>query len=149
MGQAAPALLSVGYEGSSIDAFVEKLQAAQVTVLVDVRFTPLSRKAGFSKTRLREALEAAGITYRHARALGNPKSNREPFWSGDVAQGRETFRAMLATDDAGLELGQLAELLQAERVAVMCFEADHDRCHRHVVVAETLNRIQVPVAHLS
>jgi uncharacterized protein (DUF488 family) len=56
---------------------------------------------------------------------------------------------MLASDDAGLELGHVAELLQAERVAVMCFEAGHDRCHRHVVVSETFTPVQVPVTHLS
>jgi uncharacterized protein (DUF488 family) len=131
---AAPALFSVGYEGRDLDAFVGLLQDNGVTVLLDVRLNAISRKPGFSKTRLTASLADAGIAYRHARALGNPKDNREPFHSADPQRGVRAFRALLASDDAGLELGRLAELLGSERVAVFCFERDHDRCHRQVIV---------------
>lgn len=131
---AAPALFSVGYEGRDLDEFVRLLRAHGVTVLLDVRLNAISRKPGFSKTRLTAALADAGIGYRHARALGNPKDNRAPFHSADPRPGLRVFRALLASDDAGMELGHLAELLGAERVAVFCFERDHDRCHRQVVV---------------
>lgn len=130
----APALFSVGYEGRDLDGFVELLRENGVTVLLDVRLNAISRKPGFSKTRLTAALADAGIGYRHARALGNPKDNREPFHSADPRPGLLVFRALLASDDAGMELGHLAELLGSERVAVFCFERDHDRCHRQVIV---------------
>jgi uncharacterized protein (DUF488 family) len=131
---AAPALFSVGYEGRDLDEFVRLLRAHGVTVLLDVRLNAISRKPGFSKSRLTAALADAGIGYRHARALGNPKDNREPFHSPDRRPGLRVFRALLASDDAGLELGRLAELLGTERVAVFCFERDHNRCHRQVIV---------------
>jgi uncharacterized protein (DUF488 family) len=131
---AAPALFSVGYEGRDLDGLVDLLRENDVTVLLDVRLNPISRKPGFSKRRLEAALTDAGIAYRHARALGNPKYNREPFHTGNARQGARVFRTVLATDDAGLELGRLAELLGSERVAVFCFERDHDRCHRQVIV---------------
>lgn len=130
----APALFSVGYEGRSVDELVTLLRDHRVTVLLDVRLNAISRKPGFSKHRLRTTLAAAGIEYRHARALGNPKHNREPFHTGDTARGARVFRALLASDEAGLELGHLAELLASERVAVFCFERDHDRCHRQVIL---------------
>jgi uncharacterized protein (DUF488 family) len=130
----APALFSVGYEGRNLDELVTLLREHQVTVLLDVRLNAVSRKPGFSKQRLRAALEEAGIEYRHARALGNPKDNREPFHTGDTARGARRFRALLTSDQAGLELGYLAELLTSERVAVFCFERDHDRCHRQVIL---------------
>ena len=66
---AAPALFSVGYEGRDLDEFVRLLRAHGVTVLLDVRLNAISRKPGFSKTRLTAALADAGIRYRHARAL--------------------------------------------------------------------------------
>lgn len=131
---ASPALFSVGYEGRDLDGFVGLLRENGVTVLLDVRLNAISRKPGFSKTRLLAALAEAGIGYRHARALGNPKDNREPFHSADPRSGVRVFRALLASDGAGLELGHLAELLGTERVAVFCFERDHDRCHRQVIV---------------
>ncbi|HEX3811727.1 MAG TPA: DUF488 domain-containing protein [Mycobacteriales bacterium] len=54
-------LVSLGYEGRGIDVLVSQLVEESVTVLVDVRLTPLSRKPGFSKRRLAEALSATGI----------------------------------------------------------------------------------------
>jgi uncharacterized protein (DUF488 family) len=128
------ALFSIGYEGRNLGELVALLREHRVTVLLDVRLNAVSRKPGFSKQRLRTALEEAGIKYRHARALGNPKDNREPFHTGDTARGARRFRALLASDEAGLELGHLAELLASERVAVFCFERDHDRCHRQVIL---------------
>ncbi|MDQ3504076.1 MAG: DUF488 domain-containing protein [Actinomycetota bacterium] len=56
-------------------------------MLLDVRLNAISRKPGFSKKRLTAALAAVGIGYRHARALGNPRDNREPFHSADPRPG--------------------------------------------------------------
>lgn len=131
---ALPVLFSVGYEGRDLDGFVGLLRENGVTVVLDVRLNAISRKPGFSKTRLTAALADAGIGYRHARALGNPKDNRESLRSADPQPGLRAFRALLSNDDAGLELGHLAELLRTERVAVLCFERNHDRCHRQVIV---------------
>jgi uncharacterized protein (DUF488 family) len=143
---AAPALFSVGYEGRGVDELVTLLLDHGVTVLLDVRLNAISRKPGFSKRRLEAALAEAGIAYRHARALGNPKDNREPFHSGDARRGLRVFRTVLASDDAGLELGRLAELLGSERVVVFCFERDHDRCHRQVIVDRAA--VGLPVVRL-
>lgn len=129
-----PAVFSVGYEGRQIEGLVELLSVHGITVLVDVRLNPISRKPGFSKTRLRDALSAAGIEYRHARALGNPKDNREPFRSGDTDRGLAVFRRLLSSRHAEDELEHLTELLVHERVALLCFERAHDRCHRQAVV---------------
>ena len=143
-----PALFSVGYEGRDLEELVALLRHHGVSVLVDVRLNAISRKPGFSKRRLEAALAEAGIGYRHARALGNPKDNREPFHSGDLTSGLRRFRAVLASDDAGLELGHLAELLGTERVAVLCFERDHDRCHRQVITAKASSGDQLAVVRL-
>jgi uncharacterized protein (DUF488 family) len=45
-------LSTIGYEGVSIDAFIATLKAAKVTLLLDVRELPISRRRGFSKTAL-------------------------------------------------------------------------------------------------
>ena len=54
-------LVSLGYEGRIVDELISAARRANVTVLVDVRQTPLSRKLGLSKRRLAAALEDAGI----------------------------------------------------------------------------------------
>ena len=62
-------IVSVGYEGRQIDDFVAGLQRAGVRTVADVRLNAISRKPGFSKTRLRDALAAVGIGYVHMRSL--------------------------------------------------------------------------------
>ncbi|MEU5157853.1 DUF488 domain-containing protein, partial [Glycomyces sp. NPDC021274] len=111
--------------------------------------TPISRKPGFSKTRLTHALNEAGIAYTHLRALGNPKDNRAPFWEGRISEGRARFRSLLRSDAAQAELDELAEHAAQERVAVLCFERDQQRCHRHVVLETLRKRMSLPVSPLA
>lgn len=129
-------LVSLGYEGRTADELIQTCLAQHVSVLVDVRLTPLSRKPGLSKTRLAERLADAGIRYVHLRALGNPKDNREAFRSGDVQGGRARFKALLQTATAQEALESLACLAAQHKVAVLCFERDAEQCHRHVVTSE-------------
>ncbi len=130
-----PKLHTVGYEGRSPEEFVETLRGAGVTRLVDVRELPLSRKKGFSKTALREALEQAGIEYLHVKALGNPKPNRERYWAGDVEGGANTYRDHLIKN-ARQALDELLASLDEQPACLMCFERDHEVCHRDVIVDE-------------
>ncbi|MDX6230213.1 MAG: hypothetical protein QOI76_3603, partial [Frankiales bacterium] len=66
--------------------------------------------------------------------------NREPFHAGRVVEGRARFRELLRQPAGRSALDALAELALTECVAVLCFEAEVDRCHRHVVLEETMRR---------
>jgi uncharacterized protein (DUF488 family) len=141
-------IVSVGYEGRTIDDFVTELVRAGVQTVADVRLNAISRKAGFSKTRLREALAAAGIDYRHMRSLGNAKENRLPFWDGRVEEGRRAFRERLQSPEAESSLDELSLLVRDQVVAVLCFETDAEKCHRKVIIDEVAGATEVPVAAL-
>ncbi|MEU1258773.1 DUF488 family protein [Streptomyces chartreusis] len=142
-------IVSAGYEGRNIEQFVEQLLIQHVDTVADVRLTPLSRKPGFSKTKLTGALAEAGIGYRHLRALGNPKENRQPFWDGRAAEGRAAFRNLLGRQPAPQALDELFTLAAKETVAVLCFEQDEDRCHRKVICDIARADHGLPVAALS
>ncbi|MFF2645725.1 DUF488 family protein [Streptomyces niveus] len=142
-------LWSAGYEGRDISAFVASLVDSRIDVVADVRLTPISRKRGFSKTRLREALAEVGIEYIHLRGLGNPKDNREPFWDGRVDLGRTRFSGLLESAEAQSDLDRLAERARQSRVAVLCFEKDESRCHRQVVLEKVHKQAAVPVIPLA
>ncbi|XSS45956.1 DUF488 family protein [Propionibacteriaceae bacterium Y2011] len=138
-------LVSIGYEGRDADDLVQRLVSENVTVLVDVRLTPISRKPGLSKTRLAEKLEAAGIRYVHHRELGNPKDNRDGYRAGSLAS-RERFARVLQDQQAEEALAHVRELLEGGSVALLCFERDHSHCHRRMV-ADAIRR-QVPDVRL-
>lgn len=137
----SPRLVSIGYEGRTAEDLVDELTEQGVRVLVDVRLTPLSRKPGLSKRRLTERLAEAGIDYLHLKALGNPKENRQPFWDGRVKDGCEAFNDLLDSDEPQAALQTIADLTATGTVAILCFERDHDRCHRQVVTDRVADRI--------
>ena len=121
----------VGYEGQTIEAFVSALERQGVQRLVDVRLTPLSRKRGFSKSALIQALATAGIAYEHRRELGNPKHNRAGFAGSDAdrSQARAVFAELLRRPEAVEAIDAVAAAAAREQVVVLCFEADQHRCH--------------------
>jgi transcriptional regulator with XRE-family HTH domain len=141
-------IVSIGYEGRTIEDFVTTLVAHGVGTVADVRLNPISRKPGFSKTKLTNALAEAGIEYRHWKSLGNPKANREPFWTGRAAEGQAMFRGLLRNKQSDEALTELTQLAGNQVVAVLCFEEDQRNCHRQVVIDEVTGRLPMAVVPL-
>jgi len=132
-------IYTVGYEGLTLDGLIDRLRGAKVTTVVDVRLTPSSRKPGFSRKRLSEALDEVGISYIHEGELGNPPGNRDSFRRGDGQEGRERMRALLS-NGAGEALDRVVALAAEERIAVLCFERERQRCHRDVITEMAVER---------
>jgi uncharacterized protein (DUF488 family) len=126
-------LHTVGYEDRTPAELVGALGEHGVTLVVDVRLNPMSRRKGFSKNGLAATLADAGIGYRHERALGNPVDNRVAFRRGDAAA-RARMQAIVDGPAAGAVRALAAEVA-AGTVALLCVERDHDMCHRSVVAA--------------
>ncbi|WP_150246129.1 DUF488 domain-containing protein [Nocardiopsis quinghaiensis] len=129
-------VIGVGYEGLDANGFIEKVQAEQVSLLVDVRLNPISRKPGLSKTKLSANLKSISVDYLHAPALGNPKWNRSGF-AGTVAElqdSRSTYSDMLVSPEAIEWIKRIAKEGADRTVALMCFEANEERCHRYVTL---------------
>lgn len=145
---AAPALYTFGYEGLTIEAFIERLKQARVQLIVDVRELPLSRKKGFSKTAFREALAVAGIAYEHRPALGCPKTVRDRYKAdGDWQAYTRGFLAYLASQKG--EIANLTKTTQVQTACLVCFEADFGFCHR-TYVARAAHQVGAPaVQHLT
>lgn len=129
----------IGYEGQTIDALVSKLRIRGVETLVDVRLNAISRKRGFSKRALAAGLEDAGIAYVHMPVLGNQRDNRAGYGELDsplARQVRERFTAELQAEAALEALEELANLARTGPVAVFCYEADEQHCHREQVLEQ-------------
>jgi len=125
-------LYTFGYEGLTIEAFVQRLHVAKVDLIVDVRELPLSRKKGFSKNAFREHLAASGIAYEHRPALGCPKPIRDRYRAdADWAAYTQGFLAYLGRQHD--EVRALADLASVTRACLVCYEADPAMCHRTYV----------------
>jgi hypothetical protein len=124
---------SVGYERHrQAAAFASLLRRAQVERLIDVRELPISRRRGYAKTALSQALAAEGIEYVHMRALGNPKPFRDLYKSGRVREGRAAYESHLLNERVDA-LRELVPLLEERRSVLMCVEHDAAICHRDVI----------------
>lgn len=143
-----PWLATIGYEGASVQDFFETLRQAGVETLIDVRQVPISRRPGYSKTRLREALEAEGIRYVHLVGLGDPKDGRDAARQGRFAEFKRIFTRHLKTDKAQADLGIAAGLAETNRACLLCYERQPEFCHRSMVADALAHRIGVEVRHL-
>lgn len=132
-------ITGIGYEGLTLDAFVSKLRLRGVQIVVDVRLNAISRKKGFSKRALSDALAGSGIEYVHMPALGNQRDNRAGYSELDSEAAHEVrarFNDTLASEAAASALEELAELARSRDVVVFCFEQDERHCHREQVISE-------------
>lgn len=140
-------LYTVGYEGRDVDGFVALLQRHRLDELIDVRLTPSSRKPGFSKTRLSEALADAGIEYRHLGELGNPRENRDGFRRRQQAA-FDTYRAHLGNGSRHA-VDAVVDAARQRSVVLLCFERDVTTCHRNIIVEVAQEQApSLPVLHL-
>jgi uncharacterized protein (DUF488 family) len=130
---AMPELLTIGYEGSTIDDVLTTLKQAHVGLLLDVRALPQSRKPGFSKRQLAAGLDEQGIRYVHLQALGTPKPGRDAARSGHPERMEVIFRDHMSGDRPQSELAQAIALARTERVCLLCFEREPEQCHRRIV----------------
>lgn len=142
-----PKIFSIGYEGATIDAFIDTLAAAGVKTLVDVRAVPLSRKPGFSKRGLAAALAERGIGYRHLQRLGTPTEGRNAARAGNIAKMRQVYLDHLEAPDAQAEMAMLVDQARESPSALLCFERQPAECHRSVLL-EVLDAGDLTPEHL-
>jgi uncharacterized protein (DUF488 family) len=147
----SPCLFTLGYEGITIDAYVDKLIAHNIALVVDVRKNPLSMKYGFSKTKLKNYLEKAGIAYEHIPALGIDSELRKNLDSQkDYAELFELYRKKILPDQE-VSIETIRSLLKRyKRIALTCFEAHHTSCHRHKIteLLEKDKSAGAPIRHI-
>jgi len=131
---AKPQVFTIGYEGADVDRFLTTLKDAGVAVLADVRAVALSRKRGFSKSALRDALSGEGIAYEHFIRLGTPREGRQAARAGDAATMHRIYcDEVLATEPAQEAFQELEALAHSRPVCLLCFERDPAQCHRRIL----------------
>jgi uncharacterized protein (DUF488 family) len=126
-------LFTIGYEGISIEQYLNILIRNNVQVLCDVRSNPLSRKFGFSKNNLQKYLGNIGIEYIHFPELGIRSEKRVNLNSDEDYQ--NLFKGYKSTLPEYKEsLYRLNKILETKRrIALTCFEHEPSHCHRHII----------------
>jgi uncharacterized protein (DUF488 family) len=124
-------LFTIGYEGISLEEYLVRLLKHDVKVLVDVRNNPLSMKYGFSKSQLKKYCAGIGIDYVHIPEVGIQTEQRQQLnTQSDYDSLFDMYRNNILTGTIEYQEKILQLLKQYKRIALTCFEANINQCHR-------------------
>lgn len=140
--QSSETLFTIGYEGVSLEQYLNKLIIHGVSVLCDVRKNSLSMKYGFSKNQLKNACEGVGVTYIHIPEVGIESDQRQQLnTQADYDQLFAGYKSQ-TLNNADQHKKDILHLLKTKkRVALTCFEANINQCHRKHL-AESIAEMQ-------
>jgi uncharacterized protein (DUF488 family) len=127
-------IFTIGYENATQGDFIAAVLSAGVERIVDVRAVANSRRPGFSKTPLRNALAEAGIDYVHLRALGTPAEGRAASRAGRFADLERIYAGQLELPEAIAQGAEMLELAREKPSALMCYEREPAHCHRSLLL---------------
>jgi uncharacterized protein (DUF488 family) len=144
-------LFTIGYEGISLEEYLNRLIKNDVKVLVDVRSNPMSMKYGFHKSQLQKFCDNLGIKYIHVPEVGIQSDQRQEL--NTQADYDKLFAIYRKKNLAKTETAQtniLNLLKEHRRIALTCFEANICQCHRkHLAEAvEKLPDFEYEVKHI-
>ena len=128
------ALYSIGYEGRCLEEYLNKLIKEDIKLLCDLRKNSISRKYGFSKKTLQNALEGIGIDYLHFPELGivsDKRKNLKNIYDYKILFKEYERNTLRKTADVIERIHCL--LIENKRIALTCFERDPNKCHRTIV----------------
>jgi uncharacterized protein (DUF488 family) len=142
-------LFTIGYEQTPPKAVLDELESAGVKLLVDVRAVTSSRRPGFSKNQLAAGLDERGIAYVHLKGLGTPKEGRLAARSGKYDELHRIFARHLKTPQAREEMDELSALVKKTGpVCLLCYERNHEHCHRRWIAEIIEERDGVRIENL-
>lgn len=143
-------LFTIGYEGIGVEDFIETLKQHGITLVIDVREKPLSRKKGFSKNSLSSILNINNIKYIHMGTLGSPSSIRDELH--ETNNYPLFFRKYLShlIGQSGTLKALISKANSQKGTCLLCFEKDPLKCHRNVITdyLQAMYPDEVKVEHL-
>lgn len=144
-------LFTIGYEGISLESYLNKLLRNNVKLLCDVRKNAASMKYGFNKSQLENACNGVGIRYIHIPEVGIESAKRKQLNSQkdyDILFEEYILNNLSKTTKQQESILNL--LKKNKRIALTCFEADNCQCHRtHLAEAiSNMDKFEYEIEHL-
>jgi hypothetical protein len=136
----AKALFTIGYEGVSLESYLNKLIENDIRLLLDVRKNAKSMKYGFSKNQLANACNGIGIEYKHMPEVGIESNKRTELNNqSDYDKLFDNYKetTLLMTKSYQEQIRELVG--EYERVALTCFEENICQCHRKPLAESVLS----------
>lgn len=147
-----PPIFTVGHSTRSIPQFAGLLRCGPVSLVVDVRTVPRSRRnPQYNEDILGSELAQYKVGYTRIAGLGGLRGRSaevppdlNAFWQNESFH---NYADYALSDQFADGLATLLELSSKRRCAIMCAEAVWWRCHRRIIADYLMARGR-PVLHL-
>jgi uncharacterized protein (DUF488 family) len=140
-------LYTIGHSSHRIESFVALLLQHRIDLVVDVRSQPYSQWTHqFNREILQEDLAEVGIGYRFVGDTLGGRPNDPHMY--DPGEEHPNYRRIAEAPTHQQAIDDLVALAAQETVAVMCSEGDHRKCHRHLLITQTLLKRGCRVQHI-
>ncbi len=144
--KAESGFFTIGYERKDIDLFLNALVSNNIDLLIDIRRNPFSMNFIYIKEALMKKLKDVGIDYLHIPELGIESEERKNLRTkADYEELFAKYRQTLPIKE--VYINRIIELGTTKRIALLCFEADCNFCHRGEV-AKVIKSKKHEVVHL-
>ncbi|MCK4311201.1 MAG: DUF488 domain-containing protein [Candidatus Cloacimonetes bacterium] len=142
-------LFTIGYEGKTIDKYLQILIKNQINTVIDVRKNPFSMKFNFSKNKFSEYLKRVNIKYFHFPELGIHSFLRSNLETPDDYKKLFTIYEREILTKNQIYIYKIYELLKKyNQIVLMCFEKDYHYCHRYKIAECCNSQFNIPIKHL-
>ena len=141
-------IYTVGHSNYTLDTFCDLLMAHDIQVVVDVRSAPFSKYVPqFNKKEIARTLTDKNFQYLFMGDMVGGKP-AETKWYDDKNKVRYDLLAKSITFRQGIQR-IIKGIDQDYRIALMCAEENPLQCHRHLLIARTLEHDEtIAVMHL-
>jgi hypothetical protein len=143
-----PAVFTAGYEGLSIDAFLNLLITSGVKRLIDVRNNPIARRYGFHKSTLQRLTERLEIDYIHFPELGIRSTERQNLSDQDSYNLLFDKYENTILKNEGTSVQQVGRLVTTMPSVIVCMESEPSCCHRSRLAVAVSKNTKLPITHL-
>ena len=142
-------IYSIGHSTRDIGSFIELLRDNDISLVVDIRSLPGSKKyPWFNRENLEKSLKEEGIGYMHLKGLGGfrkaKKDSKNNIWKNKSFRGYADY---METKDFEDGIKDLIKESKDKNAAIMCAEANPYSCHRSMV-SDALYARGVLVKHI-
>lgn len=155
-------MITIGVYGFNTETFLQRLQYADVRLLLDVRQRRGVRGSEYAwanARRLQTALAQAGITYEHHLELAPTTALRQLQYAEDERQGvGKRSRRELAAEYTRRYTSEILDRADLTRivsglpnlgsVALLCVERDPEACHRSLIAQRLSEHYHITVEHV-
>jgi uncharacterized protein (DUF488 family) len=138
-------LFTIGHSNHELEDFLKILADQGIELLMDVRSAPYSKYSPhFNKARLKTILEESGRGYIYlGNKIGGRPADERYYHEGKV------LYSLLEKDEKYLEgIRILTKIIADKKVVLMCSEEDPFRCHRHLLITQTLLKKGYHIFHI-